>query len=212
MKSPKKQHTPQFVIPKALIADLKKMAAFKIWRHMTRKKIIFSLLDEGSQKVLDVGCSIGDFGLELALRGNQTLGIDINAEEIGIARKLATDFKADTAAFEVGDFFKKDFSNDKFDGVLLCEIVEHFYNPELLLEKSFSLLKEGGWVIVSIPNIASLRNRLVLFIRGVFPDNQIFHHYYFTKADLLEKIWISKHFQSKNILVKPEEINQIHPI
>jgi 2-polyprenyl-3-methyl-5-hydroxy-6-metoxy-1,4-benzoquinol methylase len=155
---------------------------------MTRKKIIFSLLDESNQKVLDVGCSIGDFGLELALRGNQTLGIDINEEEIGIARKLAADFKADTAVFDVGDVFKKDFGNEKFDGILLCEIVEHFYNPELLLEKSFSLLKEGGWVVVSIPNIASLRNRLLLLIRGLFPDNQIFHHYYFTKADLLERI------------------------
>lgn len=188
-----------FVIPNKIIANLKKLSPMTLWRHQIRKKMIFSLIKSNNIKILDVGCNIGDFAIELALMGNQVLGIDIRDREIKIAQELAADFKADNAVFKVADFLNEDFKNEKFDGILLGEIIEHFDNPSLLLEKSYNLLNNGGWLIVSIPNIVSLRNRLVFFIKGIFPDDQESHHYYFSKRDLLMRLDKSG-FKTKDIM------------
>jgi ubiquinone biosynthesis O-methyltransferase len=178
----------QLRLPNELIARLKNLSVATLWRHRIRKKIIFSLIDDGEFEILDVGCGIGDFAIELALRGSRVIGIDINQEEIKIAKELTANFKVDNVKFEIGDFFNFDFQNKKFDGILLCEVIEHFDNPSLILEKSHSLLREGGWVIISVPSVVSFRNRLVFFLKGIFPDNQEFHRYYFAKKDLLTKI------------------------
>lgn len=201
MKGLRNCRNPQFIIPDEVIAHLDSLSS-KVtvpWRRQIRKERIFSLIGDNNVKILDVGCGIGDFAVELALRGNRVLGIDTNKERIEIAKQLAVDYKADNAIFEAADFLGKDFQDEKFDGVLLCEVAEHFDDPLLPIKKSYSLLRVGGWLIISVPNIVSLRNRLVFLIKGAFPDNQEFHRYYFTRRDLVSRLYQSG-FKVKNII------------
>ena len=48
----------------------------------------------------------------------------------------------------------KDLQNNslKFDLVTLFHVVEHFYTPLLELERIFSVLKPGGYIVVETPN------------------------------------------------------------
>ncbi|MBL7129556.1 MAG: glycosyltransferase [Ignavibacteria bacterium] len=58
--------------------------------------------------------------------------------------------------------------NKKYDVVLLMDMLEHLQNYQYILNDSKKILKDGGRVIVSIPNIANLYVRLNLLI-GRFP-------------------------------------------
>ncbi|MEM2416175.1 MAG: methyltransferase domain-containing protein [Nitrososphaerota archaeon] len=44
-------------------------------------------------------------------------------------------------------------SNESFDSVAILEVIEHLKNPEKTLEEIHRVLKKGGQVIVSTPNV-----------------------------------------------------------
>ena len=53
--------------------------------------------------------------------------------------------------------------SDFFDGVIMCETLEHLpFNPVPLLDELNRMLKPGGLLYLTVPNIASLRNRVLL--------------------------------------------------
>ena len=182
------QNRYKFRIPDEIITRLGRLSAEQLWRDRIRKKTVFSLITDNNSKILDIGCGFGDTAIELALKGNQVLGIDIDKEVINQAKQLAADFNVNNAVFENEDFLSKDFKGEEFDGIILSEALEHFDDPLPIIKKVQCLLKNGGWLVISIPNIASLRNRLVFVLIGVFPDSQEFHRYYFTRKDLSSRL------------------------
>jgi 2-polyprenyl-3-methyl-5-hydroxy-6-metoxy-1,4-benzoquinol methylase len=52
------------------------------------------------------------------------------------------------------------------DRVLLIEAIEHLEAPWSVLRTAAGLLAPGGRIVVSTPNLATLRNRLELAVRG----------------------------------------------
>lgn len=52
------------------------------------------------------------------------------------------------------------------DRVMLIEVIEHLEAPWSALRKAARLLAPGGRIVVSTPNLATLRNRLELGVRG----------------------------------------------
>jgi SAM-dependent methyltransferase len=62
------------------------------------------------------------------------------------------------------------------DRVLLIEVIEHLEAPWSALRAAARLVAPGGRIVVSTPNIATLRTRLELAVRGQLtsfrPDNE----------------------------------------
>jgi ubiquinone/menaquinone biosynthesis C-methylase UbiE len=52
------------------------------------------------------------------------------------------------------------------DRVLLVEVLEHLEAPWSALRAAARLLAPGGWIVTTTPNLATLRNRLELGLRG----------------------------------------------
>lgn len=69
------------------------------------------------------------------------------------------------------------FDDDSFDVVIFTEVLEHvFAPPSDILREVRRILKPAGKLILSVPNIARLANRLKLFFGGtplVDPDEQM---------------------------------------
>lgn len=55
---------------------------------------------------------------------------------------------------------------DPADRVLMIEVIEHLEAPWTALRSAARLVAPGGRIVVSTPNIATLRNRLELGVRG----------------------------------------------
>jgi SAM-dependent methyltransferase len=118
---------------------------------------------------LDIGCGRGD--LLRRIRDEwapaELWGID---PIDWLAEDLREDVKFDTVAAEHAQELPS------VDRVLLVEVIEHLEAPWSALRQAARLLLPGGRIVVSTPNLARLRNRLELAVRGQFtsfrPDNQ----------------------------------------
>src|SRR5207253_2865191 len=57
---------------------------------------------------------------------------------------------------------KEELGSAKFDKVLLLDVIEHVPDSESMVRDCLSLLRPGGHLIVSVPNIANISVRLML--------------------------------------------------
>ena len=57
---------------------------------------------------------------------------------------------------------------DHFDGITATEIIEHLENPRHFLRQCFSVLKPGGYLILTTPNVDSALSRAVWVRTGAF--------------------------------------------
>jgi SAM-dependent methyltransferase len=108
---------------------------------------------------LDIGCGRGDL-----LRRIRDECEPASLSGIDPIDWLDADLRADvafhtTAAEDADDL-------PVADRVLLIEVIEHLEAPWSALRKAARLVAPGGRIVVSTPNLASLRNRLELGTRG----------------------------------------------
>lgn len=116
----------------------------------------------GGLDVLDVGCGSGVHGAELKrIHRHRVVGVDLSAVSIEKAKtRLAEAHVADVTQPEFYPFF----GNRKFDVIVFSDILEHLYDPYDVLTRHFELLREGGKVLISLPNVAIWNVRLELLI------------------------------------------------
>jgi len=132
------------------------MAAYGL--HSDVFKMLTPFLEKGMQ-ILDFGCGQGAFSQRLVDAGMNVDACDIDTDQIkaNVRRKITLDLN------------KKDLKNsipDKYDLVIAMEIIEHVENPWKYLADCMELLKDGGLIVLSTPNIASFPSRLRFFMRG----------------------------------------------
>lgn len=117
---------------------------------------MFNNIPEKS-RVLDIGCSSGNFGEELQKsKGCEVIGVDLDKDDVKRAAKLLK--AAHVMNIETDDFSKL----GKFDRVIFADVLEHLVDPVASLQKVKKLLKPGGQVLFSIPNMAHMGTRLML--------------------------------------------------
>lgn len=88
--------------------------------------------------------------------GNKVWGIDASEEAVKLARGKGVDAK-------VGNMEETfEFENDFFDMCILAEIIEHILDTDFFIQEIKRVLKPGGYLILSTPNVASLGRRLML--------------------------------------------------
>ncbi|MBN3037058.1 MAG: class I SAM-dependent methyltransferase [Candidatus Diapherotrites archaeon] len=109
-----------------------------------------------SGRVLDVAAGSGHLCIKMQQRGLEVKGCDINPSKY---------FRLDIQNLDEGLSYK----NESFDIVTAIEIIEHLHNPWNMLEEAHRVLKTGGELIVSLPNISNFMARLVFLKNGRWP-------------------------------------------
>ncbi len=130
-------------------------------RKASTHLIQLDLVPQGSS-VLDIGCHTGVLGEALGReKGCSVIGVDFNSEALVEARpRLKEVIQLDIE--QPGWSNAPQLQGRQFDVVLFGDVLEHTREPLAILRESKSLLKRGGQLIVSIPNVANLRVRLGL--------------------------------------------------
>lgn len=59
--------------------------------------------------------------------------------------------------------------DDSIDIIIAGEIIEHLFNPLLFFKECYRILKKKGALIISTPNICSIKNRFKVFF-GCLPE------------------------------------------
>ena len=110
-------------------------------------------------EILDIGCGHGSVSHELAKRGHQVTGVEVNREALASLRKKGI------RPLE-WDISKPFDLTERFDLVLLLDVLEHVFDPLALLQRAGGLLNEGGSLIVSVPLYFDLIDRLRILLTG----------------------------------------------
>jgi SAM-dependent methyltransferase len=116
------------------------------------------------KRILDIGCSYGDF-LELAeKKGMQTSGLDISEYALKKARKRVKG-KLDIVDVERE---RLPFNNDSFDAVVVFDVIEHLKSSDFLFSEIFRVLVPKGLLFVTTPNHQGWFRE---FATRIFPDD-----------------------------------------
>lgn len=111
-------------------------------------------LVEGGGRWLDLGCGPGGVSFSVADKVDEVVAIDPDSETIRIAKTL---FQKPNIQFRQADFFEAGLKDSSFDGVLFLEVIEHVPEPYRFLREIRRVLKPGGKLILSTPNVLSYR-------------------------------------------------------
>lgn len=117
-------------------------------RSYTLKKKIALLKQLGAGKeLLDIGAGTGHFLAKAKESGFHVLGLEPDAD----ARKVALSENG----IELKDLSLLHDLNQQFDFVTMWHVLEHVYNLQDDLTKISSLVKQGGVLIIAVPNYTS---------------------------------------------------------
>lgn len=106
--------------------------------------------------LLDVGCAYGFF-LDLAQKEGWTVsGIDLSTHAVDRARQLLG-----SADLRVGQLSDARFSAGSFDSITCWDVIEHTRDPVAFLRETFRLLRPGGHVFLTVPNVGTRHARLL---------------------------------------------------
>jgi methionine biosynthesis protein MetW len=148
-------------------------------------RIEMDMIADGSL-VLDVGCHTGIMGEVLEKRKQcKVIGIDSDAEALHIARaRLQAALLINIEYTDWDEQLIREGYHD-FETILFGDVLEHTSQSERILLGAKKLLKSGGQIIISVPNIAHWRVRFgLLFGEFDYTDSGILdrtHLRFFTR-------------------------------
>ncbi len=110
-------------------------------------------LPANPRAILDVGCGSGMDFLSLAKGGVEVVGVDMNPKAIEVARPRLSEAR-------VMDVEHDEWPPEwlaRFDVVAFCDSLEHMTDPWRVLHGVRPLIRPGGRVVVSLPNLRQWR-------------------------------------------------------
>lgn len=135
-----------------------------------RKDILKHVSGE-NLNILDVGCATGVNGrwLKENKKISYLSGIEIDATMSKIAAEVYDELI-------LGNIESLDlsvaFNGNKFDFILLGDVLEHLIDPWSILKKLNQQLNPGGKIIISLPNIQHINTFFNIYIRGEWVYNE----------------------------------------
>ncbi|SES21612.1 class I SAM-dependent methyltransferase [Actinokineospora terrae] len=129
--------------------------------------LLIGHLDPGAL-VADLGAGGGEVTALIAGAGLRPIACDVVHDACRAAGCPAV-------RLDVGEVLP--FRSGSLDGVLAGEIIEHVYDPALLLRECHRVLRPGGILVLTTPNLAPAQDRL-RFLLGRAPRQvDPFHEY-----------------------------------
>ena len=119
-----------------------------IWR-LQRKKRIENHVGRG--KILDIGCGRGLFLDIMRTHGWSVIGVEFGKE--------AAEYASNSYGVEVIEetMMRNTLPDEEFDVITMNHVLEHVYNPVETIHECSRTLKNGGLLVISVPNILSLQ-------------------------------------------------------
>ncbi len=121
---------------------------------------LFARYVQPDHDALDVGCGDGKSATWLGQHAASYRGVDISASSVELVRSRGYD------ADVIADAAVLPFDDSSFDIVVCTEVLEHLMFPLDAAHEIKRVLRPGGHVVVTVPNIAYWRTRADLALLG----------------------------------------------
>jgi SAM-dependent methyltransferase len=152
------------------------------------EKELFMRVTNEPPGVLDIGCAAGRVLLHLKQRGWRCNGVEISPAGEYARRERGLDVTS--LSLE-----ENNFSSNSFDVILASHLIEHLNDPASFVREAYRLLKPGGHLFVTTPNIAGFQARL---FRGRW-RSAIFDHLYLFSIKTLKALLAKAGFKIESL-------------
>jgi 2-polyprenyl-3-methyl-5-hydroxy-6-metoxy-1,4-benzoquinol methylase len=167
--------------------ELERIEECDFWSKV-KVKLILDLVE--GKKILDVGCGSGGLSRTLAEKGYNVMVIDNDWKAIDLAKKKGImGFVADINHWE---------TEEKFDCIILADVLEHIADDKLILRKVYTLLKPNGCILLNVPSYQFLfgKHDINLGHKRRYSDNEL-------RNKLKESGFKIEHLRHWNLLALP---------
>lgn len=128
-------------------AEKEKLRRFRESGAIRVLKLNRFIEDASGKTVLNAGCGSGDYIAEAFLKDNRVAGIDISLNDLKRAMKY---YHAPIQ----GDMDNGlPLKSEAFDMVITSEVIEHVVDTDLFLYEINRVLKKGGVLVLTTPNV-----------------------------------------------------------
>lgn len=111
------------------------------------------------KKALDLGAGIGR-DLEIIRKYSpeaELFGIEFDAQQCALLKNQGVKtYQVDLESSRLP------FEDETFDIVIINQVLEHIKDIFFVLHETARVLKKGGYVLIGVPNVASMHNRALL--------------------------------------------------
>jgi len=169
--------------------------------YIGKRNDIVKLVPTKSKKILDIGCSIGTVGRQIKdVMDAHITGIELSEDMANEASQYIDEIIIGNVEAGVLDKLKDNI----YDCIILADIIEHLVDPWKVINHSYRILKDGGVIIASIPNIRHVSTIFSLVFKGYWPYRERgihdrTHLRFFTKKNIVE-LFENENFIKKKIL------------
>jgi SAM-dependent methyltransferase len=122
------------------------------------EKFVEALKKDKPGRLLDIGCGDGDYAKRMHDLGFDVLAADMNKDKFKYNGLIPYQVCNVTESLP--------FENNSFDYIILAEVIEHIRNPFSVIKELVRILRPGGILMISTPNILSLKSRFRYLIEG----------------------------------------------
>jgi 2-polyprenyl-3-methyl-5-hydroxy-6-metoxy-1,4-benzoquinol methylase len=102
-------------------------------------------------RVLDAGCGTGDF-IGAAKGSYEMWGREFSDEAVKTAQAAHPECKHRISSGPIEDY---DAPPNTFDAITMWDVIEHLWNPHIVVKKLLESLKPGGHLLISTPDIGA---------------------------------------------------------
>lgn len=179
----------------------------------------FDKIKSGSV-VLELGPAIGNLAKHLKEEKNCSVDIiEIDDEAGKMAMRFARNsFIGSEKGNLEGDSWYNELKNQRYDYIVVLDVLEHLSNAERLLKRISGLLKENGELIISLPNIAHnsvilnlINNKFVYTKDGLLDDTHVKFYTYSSFCQMLGRCELrAVEKQAIQIAVGMNEIDAVY--
>lgn len=121
---------------------------------------ILRMIPADGEIIGSIGCGFATTEKALVDQGREVHGVDVSQSAIEVARTRLT------TARVVAPSDDYPFERDSLDGLILADIIEHLPMAWERLACFAEMVKPGGWVVISVPNMRNFEILATLVIKG----------------------------------------------
>ena len=129
------------LLPLWIVSGLKREADYLRFMTLAREPV---------GTLLDVGCGGGRFLNRMKRRGWKVEGTDFDEQA---TKKVSARYGIKT---HVGDLAQCRLPANSFDVIAMSQAIEHLYDPQTTLLECLRILKPGGLLVMTTPNVSSM--------------------------------------------------------
>lgn len=126
---------------------------------------ILRMIPSDGKIIASIGCGYAATEEQLVRAGREVHGVDISATAIDVARHRLTSARVICPDGELP------FKPESLDGLILADVIEHIPQAWEALRRFAELVRPGGWVVISVPNMRNLWEMTRYVWHGDWPED-----------------------------------------